>query len=440
MIKFTISRSDNIYACFPDLARTPDGTLVCIYRESMGHMPFPFSRLVCRRSIDDGKTWQPRSIIDECVVSDKAMDENRSWLWPDVLHGYEESLARVTAPEKIGAAINCPRLICLRDGQLLLIADRAIYEGDNRYRWSNLTYRSFDAGQTWAEPEETGLAGSVPALAELQDGRILLGLTVQDTQAGGEKQMVYFSSDIGKTWSKPVEMPSQSGQNFNEGSFVELDDGTLLGILRDDSLGRGYKVLSSDGGQTWKGPFPTQLIGLIGRPKADLLHSGEVCITYRVGLPNEMLALHLMTQNAARVEGESPMIPRQPMPEDKPDIATEAWFMNSYYPGRTLILDMDRSVHRDMGYSGWAQLDNGDIFVVDYTNDDGYLAQIRGYRVSRADIILFPEGDLPWVHPGHHAYPQLAQAMAQHQMEKNAKRAVDMGNPSPVDSKYPPSA
>ena len=37
----------------------------------------------------------------------------------------------------------------------------------------------------------------------------------------------------------------------------------------------------------------------------------------------------------------------------------------------------------------------GDLFVVDYLRDDAPLAQIRGYHVSRSDIILFPEGDLP---------------------------------------------
>ena len=42
MIKLTISRNDNIYECFPDIARTKDGALVCVYRECMGAWAFPF--------------------------------------------------------------------------------------------------------------------------------------------------------------------------------------------------------------------------------------------------------------------------------------------------------------------------------------------------------------------------------------------------------------
>lgn len=178
-------------------------------------------------------------------------------------------------------------------------------------------------------------------------------------------------------------------------------------------------MLSSDGGLTWKGPWPTKLIGLAGRPKAGVLSTGEVCITYRMDVPNEMLALHLMTQDAARVEGDLAVIPRQPMPEDKPGLdvtdPSQPWYMTSYYPGRTVVLDMDRSVHRDEGYSGWVELPNGDIYVVDYINDDAPLAHIRSYLVNRSDVILFPAGDLPWLHPSWQPFVRMSRAMAERQ-------------------------
>ena len=62
---------------------------------------------------------------------------------------------------------------------------------------------------------------------------------------------------------------------FSEGAFQELDNGTILGILRGDSLGQGYKVLSHDGGQTWQGPYATPMIGLEGRPGLGLLSSAR---------------------------------------------------------------------------------------------------------------------------------------------------------------------
>ena len=191
----------------------------------------------------------------------------------------------------------------------------------------------------------------------------------------------------------------------------------------------GLKVISTDGGRTWQGPFETWLLGLEGRPKVGLLASGEVCITYRFDSPNEMLGMHVMTQAAALLKTTTDLIPRQPNPEDIPaQLAQQKgeqrpWYMTSYYAGRTVVLDIDRSVHRDSGYSGWVQLPSGEIFVVDYINDDAPLAQIRGYLVRRSDYILFPEGDLPWLHPSGQPFREMTEGMARRQYEKNRSRS-----------------
>jgi hypothetical protein len=135
-----------------------------------------------------------------------------------------------------------------------------------------------------------------------------------------------------------------------------------------------------------------------------------------------------MNQAAAGFEKIGELVERMPLPEDKAaQMAKEKgeerpWYMTSYYPGRTVILDTDRSVHRDGGYSGWVQLDNGDIFVVDYINDDAPLAHIRSYIVSRPDIILFPEGDLPWLHPSWQPFRAITRSMAGRQQAKNREQ------------------
>lgn len=418
MLRSIVSRDDTLYECFPDLAQTPDRTLVCLYRECMFHAPYPFSRIVCRRSLDGGRTWLAKQIIEECVATEADVDANRAWLCDDALRGYAESRARVTAAWQIGSSFNCPRLLCLSDGSLLMVAD--LYSG-GEHPWRLLLYRSTDSGLTWTGPEDPGIANVlVPSLTELRDGRLLLGASTLEYDAAGqanEVQLVFFSEDKGRSWGAPLAIPHEPGQDFSEGSFVELDEGAIVGFLRDDKLGRGYKTLSTDGGQTWRGPWPTPLIGLEGRPKAGLLRSGEVCLTYRLDLPNEMLALHLMTQEAARYEGGNPMIERQPMPEDKPGLrdGNPPRYMTHYYPGRTVVLDMDRSVHRDGGYSGWVELDSGDVYVVDYINDDAPLAHIRSYLVRRDDIILFPEGDLPWLHPSWQPFLAMSRALAERQ-------------------------
>ena len=62
MQTITVSRNDEIYEAFADVAQAADGTLVCTYRESMGHSSRPFSRVIVRRSFDRGLTWSPRLV------------------------------------------------------------------------------------------------------------------------------------------------------------------------------------------------------------------------------------------------------------------------------------------------------------------------------------------------------------------------------------------
>ena len=447
MIKSVVSRDDNIYECFPAITQCKDGVLVCAYRECMGHACYPFSRIVIRRSTDGGLSWYPKQIIDEGVVDADTFNEIKVWLSDNEIAEYQETLKRIKNNSDIFNSYNSSAILCLSDGELLLAID--IYKKDiatGQCKWIIAFYRSFDSGLTWEKPKFLNLNGGlVPSLNELRDGRIMLCLTKETVGDYGdcdEEQYVLFSEDKGYTWSEPVGIPSVDGLNLCEGSFVELDDGTIYGILRDDNIGKGYKklnngtlklysnvgcgykVLSKDGGKTWIGPFTTELIGLQGRPKAGILKSGELCITYRACLPNSMLAMHVLTQEAAKVEGELAMLNRAPLPEDRfsvndPDVP---WYFRQYYPGRTVILDVDRSVHRDCGYSGWVQLDSGDIYVVDYSNDDAPRAYIKSYIVNRSDIIFFPEGDLPWLHPSWQPYVGMTYSMASRQFKSNLEK------------------
>ena len=61
---------------------------------------------------------------------------------------------------------------------------------------------------------------------------------------------------------------------------------------------------------------------------------------------------------------------------------------------RFAVIDNDRSPWADSGYSGWVQLEDGDLFVVNYVNDDAPRAFVRGYVVGREDWYLYPEGQI----------------------------------------------
>lgn len=92
MIKqYPIARDDAIYECFPDIAAAPDGTLVCVYRESAHHADLNNSRLVFRRSADGGRHWSEKT-----------------------------ALTPVGTPV---FAYNCPRVSTLPDGSMAILCD-----------------------------------------------------------------------------------------------------------------------------------------------------------------------------------------------------------------------------------------------------------------------------------------------------------------------------
>ena len=101
MQTITVSRNDEIYEAFADVAQAADGTLVCTYRESMGHSSRPFSRIIVRRSFDRGLTWSPRQVVVERSEEETAQGLGR---------------------------LNCSRIAACRDGTLLLIVDLLLKE------------------------------------------------------------------------------------------------------------------------------------------------------------------------------------------------------------------------------------------------------------------------------------------------------------------------
>ena len=97
---------------------------------------------------------------------------------------------------------------------------------------------------------------------------------------------------------------------------------------------------------------------------------------------------------------------------------------------RFAFLDNDRALSADSGYSGWVQLPDGTLYVVNYITDDAPRAHIRGYVVGRDDWYLFPEGAIRANHPmsNNPHYYDTAQQMALEQQrwidEQNWSRRV----------------
>lgn len=171
------------------------------------------------------------------------------------------------------------------------------------------------------------------------------------------------------------------GAFWNCARITQLRDGRLV-IVCDHIVGSernkeehltNHLWFSSDGGETWDGPYPTCLPGC-HRPVAGFLRSGRVLLTYRFiqgglggwGRGTQDFFAALMDEESVRASDRR----RQ-------------W-------ARILPIDFDRNPKSDLGYSGWVQFKDGEIYVVNYILDDWPRGQIRGYSL-REEEFGFPE-------------------------------------------------
>jgi len=75
--------------------------------------------------------------------------------------------------------------------------------------------------------------------------------------------MYFLSDDLGATWRESKTwwaLPVHSDAGLQEPGVVELDDGSLSSYSRT-SVGCQYGSNSSDDGETWTPPHPTEFVG-----------------------------------------------------------------------------------------------------------------------------------------------------------------------------------
>ncbi len=334
--KITIANDPAIYECFPDVGITQTGRLVVVYRESDSHAASAFSHLVWRTSDDGSRTWSDKRYLARSEKSDGVLQK-----W------------------------NCPRISRLKDGRMVICCDHYPVPPGERYGdQPPVVYLWFsdDNAESFSGPVPTPVEGIVPdRLVELRDGTWLLAAHRGFPPTWRLVQRVWRSTDQGRTWEGPFTVGDKEGLNLCEASIIQLDDGTLVAYMRENS-GRGwpaFKSISRDAGRTWDGPYET-LMGGAHRPTAGILPSGNVLVTYRyyhgTGARKLNTFAYLESQASA---------------------AETRWGKQS---GAILPLDHDRSPRADTGYTGWVVLPDGvTIFVVNYIVDDAPMAQIRGY-------------------------------------------------------------
>ena len=373
--KVTVSRNDSLYELVPDIARLPNGKLICVYRESDGHTVRTYSDIAYRTSMDGGETWSERSALVEAHLN--ADDVVLKW--------------------------NCPRIQRLSDGRLLILCDVFPSPPDERtdLRESHVVFWfSDDEGLTWSEPRHTNVYGIVPdRVVELPSGDWLLathlameGDVHRDRFAiSGEgpklAEIAFRSSDQGKSWEGPVIVGRDPRYNLCEGSILQLPDGELVCYLRETS-GRnipGMKAFSTDEGRTWDGVYPTPMDGC-HRPVTGILPSGRILTTYRYRQPGTS-RYHAASQSAEATWNEDVISywARNTFAYLETEESSRARKIEDQ-GGIIRPIDFDRSKRSDGGYTGWVVLHDGTIFCVNYIVDDAPMAQIRGYWFREEDF------------------------------------------------------
>lgn len=340
--KFTVSNDPAVYEAWPDVALTASGKMLCVFSECIHHRDRSYTRLMLSESGDRGRTWTPKRPLTEGTAG-------RAYYY------------------------NCARISVLPDGVMAVIVDRVPYpHGEESDAAAvNCLYLSRDEGRTWTGPRELPLRGIVPdKLIVLDTGRRLIA--AHRRYRGKLTQFLRYSDDGGESWSEDITVAHDPRFHLCEVSMLPLGHGTIVAFLRENSF-LGYdckKVISLDHGESW-GPVLDFPLPGCHRPVAGLLATGSVFITYRFVQGGIGLADAAQNFFGALTDRESALA-------------------KSRHEARTRIipLDYDAAEKADLGYSGWVEFDDGEIYVVSYIVDDAAdKGQIRGYALNRRDPV-----------------------------------------------------
>lgn len=337
-----VSKDPAVYEAWPDLVLTAGGKLICIFCECTHHGDRSYSRLVTTESTDRGNTWSPKRPFTDAIHSDGSL------YW------------------------DCPRISRLRDGRLAVLCDRICAFGERQ--GETWLWLGDGEGEHWDDPVNLHMEGIVPdKLLETSSGRWIV-----TCHLGGEEdfpnlqQRLWYSDDRGEHWSGPVIVGRDERLNLCEGSILEVEPGTLVCFLRENSS-EGYECFaakSTDGGAHW-GELYTIPLACCHRPVSGFLDTGEIMITYRYRQGARRGWLGTWTQNTFLAVTDRETV----LTGDK----EHQWV-------RIMPLDYDTSPESDLGYTGWVQFGDGMIYVVDYIKNEEEKCYIIGASLYRRDI------------------------------------------------------
>ncbi|MCX6624300.1 MAG: sialidase family protein [Acidobacteria bacterium] len=196
-----------------------------------------------------GSDWAPSRI--SAMIS---KDRGRTWGGKFTL---QENIGRMNVME--------PDLLRLKSGKVLFLFCRKNSEADCR----PMVRQSSDDGKTFTEPKPMPIEPAPSYTGfnhdraiQLRDGRVLMPLfyTTDYRVDPHIRSRVYYSDDEGASW-KPgrtiLDVPDHPA-GAQEPGVVELKDGRILLWMRTGK-GKIYRAYSTDRGETFSEPEPTEL-------------------------------------------------------------------------------------------------------------------------------------------------------------------------------------
>jgi len=265
------------YAAFPDICRTRQGDLLCVFYSGYGHVSAPNDqwpgggRVMAVRSTDEGKNWSAPFIVADTPHDDRD-----------------------------------PHIACLKDGTLIcnwfvIFNPQKIPPGE-KHPIAIFTARSKDNGKTWSAPARLQIdapcwfACSAP-MRELPDGSLILGLYTENPKADRAFGATIKSYNKGKTWTDLALVGEKAGLYLDaETDIVPLKNGTLLAALRSSKTDL-YFATSKDKGKSWSEVITS---GFRGHCPHFLRHSsGTILLAHRI----PATALHWSTDEGKTWQG-----------------------------------------------------------------------------------------------------------------------------------------
>jgi hypothetical protein len=350
-----VARDKHAYQAHPHLAVAADGTWLIIFNHAprghhILHPPHdPRYRNKLIRSLDHGRTWQPAEVVPgydwsgvECggltpLSSGEVMLNQWQFRWVPLGYALTDPHPELfQMPEDFAEEMIVSGE--LETGPEVAGRARALMPWA-RANGRTVVHFSADSGVSWRETYriETapylggyGLRGAV----EAKDGRLIMPLNdVPEYQ----RIFIVVSRDRGRNWDPPIFAAWSSDHLFTEPDLVELDDGGLLLVFRDDRTRHLFCSFSQDGGSTWSEATKTPIDGY--PPHLLKLTDGRILCTYGHRKPDYSIRAVLSHDGGRSWDVENTICIRAALP------------------------------NKDLGYPCTIRTDLGDFFTVYYCQD-----------------------------------------------------------------------